>query len=172
MDFIDESARAVSSLKSTSPLFSQHVNLLQSVASRLRDLHDDPEAGPSPDYLFFASFAYVYRLLICKSGTITTEAARNLILAISQYRERVALRKDIEDGFYNSFHDDWTFDKHWFFFANRAKALGIVVPSPAQEPPAECALIQDESDHPSCDAVVEVLHDHHASRSSLKTDDG
>src|SRR6188768_1088060 len=62
MDFIYESARAASRLKPTSPLFSRDVNVLQSLASDLRDLHDDPEARPSPDYLFFASFAYAYRL--------------------------------------------------------------------------------------------------------------
>jgi len=55
MNFIYRSAHAVSELKPTSPLFSPHVNILQSLASDLRGLHEDPEAGPSLDYLFFAS---------------------------------------------------------------------------------------------------------------------
>jgi len=176
-DFIYRSAHAVSKLKPTSPLFSRHVNVLQSLASDLRDLHEDPEAGPSPDYLFFASFTYVFWLLILKSDTITTKAGRDLILAILQYRERVIPQKDLEDGFYNSNVYGWTFDDNWSDFVDKARALGIVVPSLAQEPPAdlpplESAEIQEELDHPSGDAVVEVWHGHHSSiRSSSKIDD-
>jgi len=166
IDFIVESARVVSKLKPTSPLFSPHVNVLQSLASDLRDLHEDPEAGPSPDYLFFASFAYAYRLLSSDSDIITTETGRDLILAILQYRERVIPRKDFEDEFYNSY--GWNFDNHWSRFVDKARELGILVPPPAQEapavlPPLESAEIQPEPDHPSGDAVVEVLHDCHAS---------
>jgi len=177
IDFIYESAKAASKLKPTSPLFSRHVNVLQSLASELRDLHEDPEAGPSPDYLFFASFAYVYRLLSWDSDIITTETGRNLILAILQYRERVSLRKDFEEGFYNSDIHGWKFDNDWSYFVDNARTLGIVVPSLAQEqpadlPPLESAEIQEELDHPSGDAVVEVSHGHHSSiRSSSKIDD-
>jgi len=42
MSFILRSANAVSKVKLTSPLFSQHVNLLQSLASGLRNFHEDP----------------------------------------------------------------------------------------------------------------------------------
>ena len=101
IDFICKSGFEVSKVETTSPLFSRCVNLLQSLASGLQDLHDDPEAGPSPDYLFFASFAYVERLLNLESATITTETGRDFILAILQYRERVIPRKDFELGFYN-----------------------------------------------------------------------
>jgi len=175
MSFIFHSARAVSNLKPTSPLFSPHVNVLQSLASDLRDLHEDPEAGPSPDYLFFASFAYVYWLLYWESDRIVTETGRDLILAILQYRERVILRKNIEDEFYNSY--GWKFDNHWSRFVDKARELGILVPPLAQEapavlPPLESAEIQTEPDHPSGDAVVEVSHGHHSSiRSSSKIDD-
>jgi len=96
MDFIFQSAYAASKLKPTSPPFSRHVNVLQSLASDLRDLHEDPEAGPSPDYLFFASFTYAYRLLSWDSDMIATETDRDLILAILQYRERVIPRKDLK----------------------------------------------------------------------------
>jgi len=177
MSFIFQSACAASTLKPTYPLFSRHTNILQSLASDLRDLHEDPEAGSSPDYLFFASFAYVFWLIFWESDTITTETGRDLILAILQYRERVIPRKDLEAGFYNSNIDGWTFDNHWFNFVNEARVLGTVIPPLAQEPPAdlpplEYAEIQEEPDHPSGDAVVEVLHDHHASiRSSSKTVD-
>jgi len=176
IDFMFESARAASELKPTSPLFSPHVSVLQSLASDLRDLHEDPNAGPSPDYLFFASFAYAYRLLYWDSDIITTETGRDLILAILQYRERVIPRKDLEDGFYNLNFMEWTFDDNWSDFVDKAIALGIINPSLAQEPPGdlpslESAEIQPEPDHPSGDAVVEVLHDHHASiRSSSKMD--
>jgi len=177
IEFIFGSARAASKLKPTSPLFSRHVNVFQSLASDLRDLHGDPEAGHSPDYLFFASFAYANWLLIWHPGTIATETGRDLILAILQYHERVIPRKDFEEGFYNSNVHGWKFEYDWSSFVNRARVLGIVVPSLAQEPPAdlpplESAEIQPEPDHPSGDAVVEVLRDHHASiRSSSKTDD-
>jgi len=177
MDFICDLASTASEFKPTSPLFSRHVNVLQSLASDLRDLHEDPEAGPPPDYLFFASFAYAYCLLLRESDTITTETGRDLILAILQYRTRVIPRKDLEDGFYNSNIGRWKFDDDWSEFVDMARAIGIVVPPPTQEPPAdlpslESAEIQEEPNYPSGDAVVEVLHDHHASTSSTsKTDD-
>jgi len=177
MDFFYESAKAASKLKPTSPLFSRHVNVLQSPASDLRDLPEDPEADPSPDYLFFASFTYAYRLLSWDSDMIATETGRDLILAILQYRERVIPRKDFEEGFYNMNLFGWTFDDDWSMFVGRARELGIVVPPLAQEPPAdlpplESAEIQPEPDHPSGDAVVEVSHGHHSSiRSTSKTDD-
>jgi len=175
MSFIFQSAYAASELEPTSPLFSPHTNVLQSLASDLRDLREDPEAGPSPDYLFFASFAYANQLLFRESELITMETGRDLILAILQYRERVIPRKDFEDEFYNSY--GWKFDDDWPKFVDKARALGIVVPSLAQEPPAdlpplESAEIHKEPDHPSGDAVVEVSHDHHTSiRSTSKTDD-
>jgi len=177
MDFIFQSAKAAYRLKPTSPLFSPHVNILQSLASDLRDLHEDPKADPSPDYLFFASFAYAYRLLSWDSDIIKTATGRDLILAILQYRERIIPPKDLEDGFYNSNYFGRTFDNHWSEFVDEARALGILVPPLAQEPPAdlpslESAEIHEEPDHPSGDAVVEVLHDSHASiRSTSKTDD-
>jgi len=177
IDFVFESADAASKLKPTSPLFSRHINVLQSLASDLRDLREDPEAGPSPDYLFFASFAYANRLLYWDSDTIVTETGRDLILAILQYRERVIPRKVFEEKFYNLDYHGQKFDDDWSKFVNSTRALGIVVPSFAQEPPAdlpplESAEIQTEPDHPSGDAVVEVLHDSHASiRSSSMTND-
>ena len=177
IDFVFESADAASKLKSTSPLFSRHLNVLQSLASDLCDLHEDPEAGPSPNYLFFASFAHAYWLLSWDSNIITTETGRDLILAILQYRERAIPRKDLEDGFYNLNSYGGTFDHDWSQFVNRARVLGIVVPSLAQEPPAdlpplESAEIHGEPDHPSGDVVVEVLQDCRASiRSSSKTND-
>ena len=106
-----------------------------------------------------------------------TETGRDLILAILQYRERIIPRKDLEDGFFTSNIYGQKFDDDWSEFVDKARALGIVVPSLAQEPPAalqplESAEIQEEPDHPSGDAVVEVLHDCHASiRSASKTDD-
>ena len=177
MDFIFQSAYAASKLKPTSPLFSRHVNVFQSLASDLRDFYEDPEAGPSPDYLFFASFAYAHGLLVGESDIITSETGRDLILAILQYRKRVIPRKDLEDGFYNLNVYGREFDDDWSYLADNARALGILVPPLTQEPPAdlpalESAEIQTEPDHPSGDAVVEVFPDLHTStRSSSKTDD-
>ena len=177
MDFILQLIWAASKLKPTSPLFSRHGNVLQSLASDLRDIHEDPEAGPSLDYLFFASFTYANRLLLWDSDMITTETGRDLILAILQYRGHIIPRKDFEDGFYNSSYPGWTFDNDWSSFVDRARVLGIVVPSLAQEPPAdlpplESTEIHEKPDHPSGDAVVEVSHGHHSSiRSSSKIDD-
>jgi len=176
MDFIYRLAYAVSKLKPTSPLLSQHVDVLQSLASDLRDLHEDPKAGPSPDYLFFASFAYANWLLLQKSDIITTATGRDLILAILQYRERVIPRKDFEEGFYNMNLFGWTFDHDWSQFVNKARGLGIVVPPLAQEPPAdlpplESAEIQPEPNHPSGDAVVKVFHDHASVHFSSKPED-
>ena len=176
--FICDSAYLVSTLKSTSPLLSRHADVLQSLASDLRGFHEDPEAGPSPDYLFFASFVYAYRLLCYHSDIITTETCRDLILAILQYRERVIPRKDFEERFYNLNSHEWKFDHDWSKFVDKARALGILVPPLAQEPPAdlpplESAEIQEEPIHPSGDAVVEVSHGHHSPiRSSSKIDDG
>jgi len=176
MDFIFESAKAVSTLKPTSPLFSRHVNALQSLASDLRDLHEDPKAGPSPDYLFFASFAYASFLLFWDSDIIATETGRDLILGILQYRERIIRKKDFEEGFYNLNIYRRTFDHDWSRFVDRARVLGIFVPPLAHEPaadllPLESAEIQEDPDHPSGDAVVEVLHDHVSVHSSSKIDD-
>ena len=174
INFIRKSAIAVSEVKPISPLFSRHINLLQSLASGLRDISDDPEAGPSPDYLFFVSLAYVQWLLLHKSDTITTETGRDLILAILQFRQRGIPRKDIEDGFYNSY--GWVFDDDWPDFVHRARKLGIVVSSPDEKPPAELLLLEcteiKEADHPAGDAVISVLHGHDASTWSSKTDDG
>jgi len=177
IDFVFESADAASKLKPTSPLFSRHTNVLQSLASDLRDLHEDPEAGPSRDYLFFASFAYAYRLLYWDSDTIVTETSRDLILAILQYRERIIPRRDFEEGFHISHIYGWTFDDEWSDFVDKARALGILVPPLAQEPPADLPSLESaeiqELDHPSGDAVVEVSHGHHSSihHSSSKIDD-
>ena len=176
IDFIYDLASAAPTLKPTSPFFSRHVNVLQSLVSDLQDLHEDPETGPTPDYLFFASFAYANRLLFWHSDIIATETGRDLILAVLQYRERVIPRKDLKDGFYNTFTLRGTFDKDWADFVDRARKLGIMFPPPAQEPAADLppleSGIQEEPDHPSGDAVVEVLHDCHASiRSASKTDD-
>jgi len=175
IDFIYDLASAAPTLKPTSPFFSRHVNILQSLVSDLQDLHEDPETGPTPDYLFFASFAYANRLLFWHSDIIATETGRDLILAVLQYRERVIPRKDLEDGFYNMNIYEQKFDNDWSEFVDKARALGIVVPSLAQGPladlPPESAEIQ-ELHHSSGDVVVEVLDDHHAfTRSSSKTDD-
>jgi len=175
IDFIYDLASAAPTLKPTSPFFSRHVNVLQSLVSDLQDLHEDPETGPTPDYLFFASFAYANRLLFWHSDIIATETGRDLILAVLQYRERVIPRKDLEDGFYNMNIYEQKFDNDWSEFVDKARALGIVVPSLAQGPladlPPESAEIQ-ELHHSSGDVVVEVLDDHHAlTRSSSKTDD-
>jgi len=172
MDFIYDLASIASKLEPTSPLFSRHVNILQSLASDLRAFHDDPEAGSSPDYLFFASFTYVFWFLDFESDTITSETGRDLILAILQYREHVIPRKDIEDGFYNLNNFGRTFDQAWSKFLDKARALGIVVPSLAQEPPTDLEPAEIEKLHLSSgDAVVEVFHDLHVPiRSSSKTD--
>jgi len=170
-EFIRESAGAVSELKPTSPLFSRHVGLLRSLVSGLRDLQvdEDTEANPPPDYLFFASFAYVYWLLGPKSDLITTLTGRELVLAILQYRARVIPRKDIEDGFYNSYGRGWKFASKWPNFIKSARELGIVVD---EEPPADRAPIEYAESRPSGDPVIEVLDDHPLyTRSSLKTDD-
>lgn len=175
MDLICESARAVSKLKPTAPPFSRHIDLLQSLASGLRDLNLGAEAGPLPDYLFYASFAYVYQLLNWSSDAITTETGRDLILAISQYRERVIPQKAIEDGFYNS---TWrTFGNDWPKFENYAGVCGIVVPPSTKElladpAPIECTEIQENPVHPSSDAVVEVLDYHYATSHPSSKSDG
>jgi len=70
MDFMDASAFALSGLKPTFPLFSRQVNLIQFIASCIRDFRDDLEASPTPDYLFFVSFTYVYGPLLRESGRI------------------------------------------------------------------------------------------------------
>jgi len=176
IDFIYDLASAAPTLKPTSPFFSRHVNVLQSLVSDLRDLHEDPETGPSPDFLFFASFAYANRLLFWHSDIIATETGRDLILAILQYRERVIPRKDLEDRFYNMNIYEQKFDNDWSEFVDKARAVGIVVPSLAQDPPADLPPPESADfqglHHSSGDVFVEVLHDHHAStRSSSKTDD-
>jgi len=175
MNFIIKSAFIMCKLNPTSPLFSQHVTFLQSLSSHLRNLPNDSAVSSSPDYMFFASFPYVYRLLYRESNAITTETGRDLILAILEYRERVILRKDIEDAFYNSGNDKSMFDTHWSFFVNRSRKLGIMAPPPAQEPsvdhvPFKSAAIQEEPGHPSGDAVVEFLHNHRASIPSSTVD--
>lgn len=172
MDFIDESACVVSRLKPTSPLVSRNIILLQSLTSGLRDLREDAETSPPPDYLFFASFAYVNGLVDYESDSITTQTGRDLILAILQYRERIVPQKDVQDGLY----DSQLFDNNWSSFVDCARELGIIVSSPDEKPPAdlaplEAAEIQEGSDHPSGDAVVEILHDHSPSTSSSSDTD-
>ena len=157
----------MSKVELTSPLFSRHVNLLQSLASGLQNFHDDPGA-PSQDYLLFASLAYVYRLLYYgPSDAITTETGRDLIFAILQYHERIIPRKDIEDGFYNSYGD--TFDVAWPYFVDRARKLGVAGPPPDEESPAAHALISKKNL-----TTHMVMHYHHASiqSSSEKKNDG
>ena len=165
----------MSELKPTSPLFSRHINLLQSLVSCLRDIrvHEDEdtctEPNHPPDYLFFASFAYVYWLLGPKSDLITTQTGRDLVLAILQYRARVIPRKDIEDGFYNSYGRGWKFASKWPNFIKSARELGVVVD---EEPPADLAPIEYAESRPSGDPIIEVFGDHPPyTRSSSKTDD-
>jgi len=172
MCFVYKSAKAMCRLKPTSHLFSQHNNLLQSSASRLRDVHEDPETGPLPDYLFFVSFTYAYRHLLHRSDTITTKTGRDFILAILQYRDRVIPRKSIEVGFFNSY--GWVFDDEWPCFVDRARKYGIVVTPVAEEPledltPPKCAN-NHETDHLSSDVVVTILRDHDASSAKIVDD--
>ena len=160
LDFITESAHALSNLIPSSLLFSRHTILLQTLASRLRDLHDDLEARPPSDYMFFATFAYVFELLFNRSDIIETETGRDLILAIIQYRERVNPQ---QDEFYTSYDGVWNYDTDWPYFLSRVRDIVTVVPGSMQEPPpVERAEMQEGSDQPSGGAVVEVLH-HHAS---------
>lgn len=159
--FVDLSAKAFAKLQPTSPLLSQHDDLLRFLLSRLRDVLNSPAThSPPPDYLFFASFAYVKRLLDQTSQTVRTEIGRDLILAILEYRAHLTLRQDIEGGFYNSIHHR-RFDWDWQVFVDHANGLDIVLPPPAGEQPAILALtegveIREEPHHPSSDAIIDL----------------
>ena len=164
-DFIFESAKALHKLQPTSPLFSQHKNLLQSIATSLQDLHGDLATSPPPDYLFFASLLYVLCLL--RSGLdnqiIKTDIGQNLILAILQYHAHVTqLRKDIEEGFFNNFM--FIFEQDWPEFVKLAEKFGIVLRPPVMRLPTDSlphkgSAIQEEPRQPSGDTIVDVRVD-------------
>jgi len=183
-DFIHFSTFAIYKLQPTSPLFSQHENLLQSLTTSLQDLHDDLAARPPPDYLFFASLLYV--LFLIRFGAheemFRTDIGQNLILAILQYHTQVIqLRKDIEEEFYNT---NGTFEQDWPEFVRLSKDYGVVLPVPAAPPPTDFSLFegantQEGPFQPSADAIVDVrvkplgergLQDGISARSSLKTE--
>ena len=164
--FVSDSANTLIKLRPTSPLFSQHENLLQSLAASLHDLHDDLAAQPPPDYLFFASLSYVdYFLRYDLDGRIIkTDIGRNLILAILQYHAACGaqLRRDIEEGFHNTL--GFGFEEDWPCFVQRAEGLGVVLPPPVAQlvidsPPLEGAEIQEEPCQPFGDAIVNVRVD-------------
>jgi len=165
VDFLVRSAKALQGLQPTSPLFSQHENLLKSLATSLQVLHDDLAVHPPPDYLFFASLLYIRWPLFYgwDKEIIKTDAGRDLILAILRYHARVTrLRTDIAEGFYNT--HGFTFERDWPYFVEHAKELGVVLPPPAvqllTDPlPLEDAQVQEERCSPSGDAVLEVQVD-------------
>jgi len=174
MGFIFGSALEVYKLKPTSPLFSRHANLLQSLASGLRGLCEGSIGGSTPDYLFFASFTYVRWLFNLGSDIITTETGRDLILSILQYRNRVNPLNYIQDTLYNPNDCGWKYDDHWRNFVMRAGRLGIVVPPPASAPQPRLptlAFAESQGQPPSGDVVVEVLHEHEPSIPSSTTDE-
>jgi len=160
--FIFDSAHYALRLQPTSPLFSQHQNLLKSLATSLQDLHDDLTAHPPPDYLFFASFTYVFCLLYYApdAGIIKTDIGQSLILAILQYRAHIAqLRRDIEVGFCNALY--WSlFELDWPKFVQLAEKLGVVLPPSAArlatDPTPEGTGIQEETREPCGDALVDI----------------
>lgn len=162
-DFIYESAFALHKLQPTSPLFSQHENLLQFLATSLQVLYDDLHLPP--DYLFFASFLYVLWLLRfgLDEGINKTDAGQNLILAILEYHARVSgLRRDIEDGFYDAHSSLVTFEDDWPQFVEHAEGLGILLPPPVvrlptDSPAVEGAEIQEEPCQPFSDAIVDIV---------------
>jgi len=161
-DFLIRSAQALHKLQPTSPHFSQHTNLLQSLMTSLQDLHDDLAAHPPPDYLFFASFIYVFWFLCSgpDDEILKTDIGQDLILTILQYREYVALlRKDIEEGFYDIF--GFSFAHDWLEFVERARKLGIQLPTSAVQlatnsPPLGGIGILEESRQLSSDTIVDI----------------
>ena len=163
--FIVASADALCKLQPTSPLFSQHEDLLRLLTTSLQDLHD-LVVHPPPDYLFFASL--LYSLYLFRYGPdyfekiIETDVGQNLVLAILQYHARIPrLRRDIEEGFYNTAL--FTFGHDWPEFIERAERLGVVLPAPVAPavqlqrdlPSIEGAEIQ-ELFQPSGEAIVDI----------------
>jgi len=145
-------------LQPTSPLFSQHENILQSLTTSIQDLHDDLAAHPPPDYLFFASLTYVYRLLFWNrdidAKIIKTDIRQNLILAILQYHAHATqLRTVIKEGFYNTCGN---FEEDWLEFVQAAEKLGVVLPPPGVQPPTDPSPLQEEPHQRAGDAIVEV----------------
>ena len=182
LGFILRSAQSLFKLQPTSPLFSQHENILQSLTTSIQDLNNDLAAHPPPDYLFFASLAYVNRLLFWdpEAKIIKTDIRQNLILAILQYHAHVTrLRTVIREDFYNTcsnFEDDWR------AFVLHAEKLGVVLPLqlPTDLPTPESVEIQEESRQRAGHAIVQVGADLLGERSvqgttctpsSLKTSD-
>ena len=167
MDFVFQSAATMFKLKSTSPLFSRHQNLLQSLATSLQDLPDDLAVHPPPDYLFFASVIYVHYLT--RFGETTkTDIGRNLILAILQYHARATeLQRVMEHEMYRIWSD---FERDWPDFVRNAERLGIVVHPPAVQLPTDpMPVVGIEIQEPcqaSGDAIVDVRVDPLGKRSS------
>ena len=160
VSFVYESAWALIDLEPTSPLFSRHNSLLQNLATRLRNLPEDLTTSPPPDYLFFASFTYGYRLLNWNSGLIKTETGRDFIVALLQYRVHIPQpRKDIEVEFCNPGNMLPTLN--WSQFVEKAGASGVVLSQLAEEPPADSitidgAKISEGSSREAGDATINV----------------
>jgi len=170
MDFVYQSAATMFKLKPTSPLFSQHQNLLQSLATSLQDLPDDPAVHPPPDYLFFASLIYVHNLLRfnISEETIKTDIGQNLILAILQYHARATqLQRVMEYEIYRTWSD---FERDWPEFVQRAEILGVVLPPPAVQLPTDSLPVEGTEIQELCqasgDAIVDVRVDPLGKRSS------
>jgi len=169
MDFVFQSAATMFKLKSTSPLFSRHQNLLQSLATSLQDLPDDPAVHPPPDYLFFASLIYVHNLLCFNIGgeTIKTDIGQNLILAILQYHARATEQRVMEYEIYRTWSD---FERDWSEFVRSAEILGVVLPPPAVQLPTDSLPVEGTKIQEPCqasgDAIVDVRVDPLGKRSS------
>ena len=157
-DFVYKSTRALRNLEHTPPLFSRHSNLLQNLATRLRDLPDDLTAHLPPDRLFFSSLINGHYLLKMNSEIIKTETGRDFILALLYYRARIPQpRKDIEIKLCDSEY----FSINWSKFVEDAGVRGLVLPQPTGEPPAEFttvrgAEITEEASRPGSDATIDV----------------
>jgi len=154
--FILASAHALHKLQPTSPLFSQHENIVQSLATNLQNLHHDFAAHPSPDYLFFASLLYALWLLRFDGPDAEKDTSQNLIRAILQYHARVSQpRRDIEEGFYNTL--GFSFEQDWPDFVQLAKELGVMLPASAIQLATDpLPLGGAEPHHPAGDTILDV----------------
>jgi len=155
-DFILESAYALYKLQPSSPLFSQHEDLLQFLTTRLQDIYDDLAAHPAPSYLFFAPSIYVDWFLRTwrVPEIIKTDMARNLILAILRYHVRIT-QLQINTGLYDTIGFGLRYDG-WPRFVRYAEELGVMLPPPAEQPPPplEGAEIQE---NPASHLVIPLL---------------
>jgi len=143
--FLEHVADILASVPPSSPLFSQHLRLLQSITHAICANANTPESS-GLNYLLFSSRVYTGRLLFHHSEVIRTEIGHDLLSAVLRHSQRLpAHDEELHDSLGIS---DWK----WERFLKMTHDSGVVLGTQIQSS-------SEYEGHYTGDTIVEF--DHH-----------